>query len=169
ADSLAGPGAAGERPTQQIFDYRLVESDAGVKQWILQSEEMRKYGGQRDMVLSEVHMDFFQDGAHFSVLVADSGTANTVTKQVFTWGNVVVTTDDGRRLETEELHFDDKSGLIHNDVFNRFTRRADVMTGFGLEATPDLEYIELKRDVKAAVTDTTDLARPAPGSGKEGP
>jgi hypothetical protein len=29
------------------------------------------------------------------------------------------------------------------------------MTGIGLEATPDLEYIELKRDVNAEVDDAS--------------
>ena len=153
-------GARGPFPEQQLFDYRLIESEAGVKQWILQSAEMQKFPGQRDMILSEVHMDFFQAGAHFSVLDADSGRANAQTKDVHTWGNVIVVTDDGRRLETEELSFSNETGLIHNDVFNRFTRGDDVMTGIGLEATPDLEYIELKRNVKAEVDDESELTRP---------
>ncbi len=50
-------------------------------------------------------MDFYRDGAHFSVLTADSGSADLQTHDVHTWGNVVVVTDDGRRLETEELFF----------------------------------------------------------------
>jgi len=155
--------ASGVVPEQQLFDYRLIESTDGVKQWILQSAEMQKFPGQRDMILSEVHMDFFQAGEHFSVLDADSGRANTQTRDVHTWGHVLVVTDDGRRLETEELSFNNETGLIHNDVFNRFTRGTDVMTGIGLEATPDLEYIELKHDVKAEVDDNSDLTGP-PGN-----
>ncbi|MFT5234424.1 MAG: LPS export ABC transporter protein LptC [Candidatus Krumholzibacteriia bacterium] len=140
-------------PTQQIFDYRLIESDAGVKQWILESDEMQKFNGQREVVLIRVHMDFFEDGEHFSVLTADSGRADLDNRNVHTWGNVVVITDDGRKLETEDLYFNNETELIHNEVFNRFTREFDVMTGIGLEATPDLEYIELKEDVKAEVDD----------------
>ncbi len=68
---------------------------------------------------------------------------------------MVVVTDDGRRLETEELFFDNETELIHNEVFNRFTRGDDVMTGIGLEATPDLEYIEIKQKVEAEVGDET--------------
>ncbi len=154
-------GSAGERPAQQFFDYRLIESQAGVKQWILQSDEMQKFTGQRDVILGVVLMDFFQEGEHFSVLTADSGRANLQTKNIHTWGNVVVVTDDGRRLETEDLYFSNETELIHNDVFNRFTRDGDVMTGIGLEATPDLEYIELKREVKAEVDDTSDITNSA--------
>ncbi len=66
---------------------------------------------------------------------------------------MVVVTNDGRRLETEELFFDNETQLIHNDVFDRFTRDGDVVTGIGLEATPDLEYIEIKQRVEAEVED----------------
>ena len=98
-------------------------------------------------------MDFFKEGAHFSVLTADSGLANLTSKDIHTWGSVIVVTDDGRRLETEDLYFNNETQLIHNDVFNRFTRDGDVLTGMGLEATPDLEYIEIKQKVEAEVED----------------
>jgi LPS export ABC transporter protein LptC len=140
-------------PEQQFFDYRLIESASGVRQWVLQSERMDKYAGQQDVELVTIHMDFFKAGAHFSVLTADSGSANLETKNIHTWGNVVVVTDDGRKLETEELFFNNETELIHNDVFNRFTRDGDVLTGIGLEATPDLEYIEIKENVEAEVED----------------
>ncbi len=65
----------------------------------------------------------------------------------------MVVTDDGRVLETEELFFNNVTQLIHNDVFNRFTQDGDVLTGIGLEATPDLEYIEIKQNVEAEVED----------------
>ncbi len=150
----SAPGTKTERvPERQFFDYRLIESEAGVRQWALQSEKMLKYSGEKDVHLVNLHMDFFKGGTHFSVLTADSGRANLTTKDIHNWGNVVVITDDGRRLETEELFFNNETQLIHNDVFNRFTRDGDVLTGMGLEATPDLEYIEIKQKVEAEVED----------------
>ena len=150
----ATPGARTERvPEQEFFEYRLIESEAGIRQWVLQSEKMLKFTGEKDVHLVILQMDFFKGGEHFSVLTADSGLANLTTKDIHTWGNVVVVTDDERRLETEELYFNNETQLIHNDVFNRFTRDGDVLTGIGLEATPDLEYIEIKQEVEAEVED----------------
>lgn len=143
-----------ERPIQQIFDYRLVETKAGIRSWVLDSDLMNKYSGQRDVELITVHIDFYKEGAHFSTLTADSGLANLQTNNIFTWGEVVVVTEDGRKLETEELYFDNTTRLIHNDVFDRFTRDGDIVEGIGLEATPDLEYIEIKQRVEASVLDT---------------
>jgi LPS export ABC transporter protein LptC len=156
--STASPGAkAGRVPEQQFFDYRLIESEAGVRQWVLQSEKMLKYAGEKEVHLVTMNMDFFKNGEHFSVLTADSGLANLTTKDIHTWGNVVVVTDDGRILETEELFFDNERQLIHNDVFDRFTQDGDVLTGIGLEATPDLEYIEIKQNVEAEVEDEANV------------
>lgn len=145
--------AADLLPIQQFFDYRLVETNAGVRNWVLDSDLMNKYSGQRDVELITVHIDFYKGGAQFSTLTADSGLANLQTNNIFTWGNVVVVTEDGRKLETEELYFDNETELIYNDVFDRFTRDGDVIEGIGLEATPDLEYIEIKQRVEADVLD----------------
>jgi LPS export ABC transporter protein LptC len=140
-------------PEQIFYDYRLRESEAAVPQWILQSQEMRKYTGREDLELITVKMDFYDEGEYFSTLTSDSGTADTRTNDVFVWGDVVVVTADGRRLYTEELYYDSRSGLVHNDVFNRLEEGDDVITGIGLEATPDLDYIQIKQQVEAEVGD----------------
>jgi LPS export ABC transporter protein LptC len=150
------PVSTARRPTEQIFDYQLVETTDGVRQWVLESDQMLKYSAQEDVELVTVKMDFYQDGEHFSVLTADSGRAHLLTNDIHTWGNVVVISEDGRRLETEELFFSNETQRIHNDVFNTLLRERDVVTGIGLETTPDLKYIELKHDVAARVLDRED-------------
>ena len=140
-------------PKEHFFDYQLIETSKGIKQWLLNSDEMLKFSDQEDVQLITVKMDFYRDGEHFSTLIADSGKTNLQTKDIHTWGNVVVVNDDGRQLETEELFFSNETQLIHNDVFNVFTDGPDIVTGIGLEATPDLEYIEIKQRVEAEVGD----------------
>ncbi|MCP4571908.1 MAG: LPS export ABC transporter periplasmic protein LptC [bacterium] len=145
---------AGVIPEQQFYDYVLIESDAGVRHWVLESDEMQKFAGERDVLLVTVRMEFYREGEYFSTLTSDSGRADLQSKNVHTWGNVVVLTEDGRKLETEELFFDNESQLITNDVFDRFTNDDDdVVTGIGLEATPDLEYIEIKQDPRGTIHD----------------
>ncbi len=150
-----GGGSSEEQPEQKFYDYRLIETEAGVKLWILESDEMLKYAGREDVELVRVKMDFFREGDYFSTLVSDSGTANLKNRDVYVWGHVVVTTHDGRRLRTTNLTYTNTDGLIRNDVYNVFDRGDDVITGVGLEATPDLDYIEIKHEVAAAVGDET--------------
>lgn len=157
-DKPAGPATAGggRVPEQKFYEYRLIESQAGVRQWVLDSDEMVKFADRQDVDLVRVKMDFFRQGEYYSTLVSDSGTANLRSRDVFVWGNVVVTTHDGRRLQTSELYYSNSDGLIRNDVFNVFDRGYDRITGSGLEATPDLDYIEIKRDVAAEIGDASD-------------
>jgi LPS export ABC transporter protein LptC len=147
-----GPGP---RPEQHFYDYRLIESRDGVKQWLLESDEMFKFADDQHVQLVDLQMEFYRDGEYFSTLVADSGRAHTVTKNLFAWGDVVVETEDGRRLETQELHYDNERNLIHNDVFDRLTRGEDVVTGIGLEASPDLSEVVIKQRVQAEIGDDT--------------
>ena len=153
ATEATAPGPAPRRPTEQFFDYQLVETDNGIRQWVLESDQMLKYSDQEDVELVGVKMDFYREGEHFSVLTADSGRAHLLTHDVHTWGNVVVITDDGRRLDTEELFYSNETQRIHNDVFNTMLRAGSVVTGNGLETTPDLKYIEIKQDFQARVRD----------------
>jgi LPS export ABC transporter protein LptC len=158
ADGERGPDttasiARADQPTQKFYDYRLIESEAGVRRWILDSDEMVRRADREDVDLVRVKMEFFRDGAYFSTLVSDFGRANLKARNVFVWGNVVVTTHDGRRLRTSELHYSNQDGLIRNEVYNVFDRGPDVVTGIGLEATPDLDYIEIKQEVAAEVGD----------------
>lgn len=160
--SASEPGTAAERPDstgplpeQTFYDYRAIETDGGVREYVLDSDRMQKFPNREELHLVRVKMDFYQEGDYFSTLTADSGRANPQTKDVYVWGHVVVVTVDRRRLTTEELYYDSGSGLIHNEVFNTLDRGFDVVTGVGLEATPDLKYIELKQQVEATVGDET--------------
>jgi LPS export ABC transporter protein LptC len=149
------PDSTGPVTEQTFYDYRAIESNEGVREYVLDSDRMDKFANREELHLVRVKMDFYQKGEYFSTLTSDSGRANPTTKNVFVWGHVVVVTIDHRRLTTEELYYDSASGLIHNDVFNTLDRGEDVVTGIGLEATPDLKYIELKQQVEATVDDET--------------
>jgi LPS export ABC transporter protein LptC len=156
------PGTASERPDstgpipeQTFYDYRAIETNEGVREYVLDSDRMQKFPNREELHLVRVKMDFYREGGYFSTLTSDSGRANPTTKDVFVWGHVVVVTVDRRRLTTEELYYDSAAGLIRNDVFNTLDRGDDVVTGTGLEATPDLAYVELKQQVEATVSDET--------------
>jgi LPS export ABC transporter protein LptC len=151
AAAVAAVPAAERVPDQVLFDTTVTDSREGVRRWTLTSDRLEKYLDQDEVELHAVHMDFFQADTLFSVLTAARGRASQRNGNLFVWGDVVVVASDGRRLETGELNYDDRSGRISNEVFNRFTREADVMTGVGMQATPGLDYFELKREVDATV------------------
>ena len=146
-------GTPAELPDQELFDYTVSDTRDGSRRWILRSARMEKFKDKDDARLYGVNMDFFRADTLFSTLVSEDGEVNLTTNKLFAWGNVVVTTVDGRKLETQELLYDDQSGKISNEVHNRFTRKDDIMIGYGMETTPDLGDFTLHR-VEAVIYDT---------------
>lgn len=156
---------AGEQPEWVINDSQMIESDAGVRRWIIDYAQMTKFAGRREHDLVRVKMDFFDKGEYYSTLVSDSGIVDPDTRDVFVWGNVVITTDDGRRLMTSELTYNNEDGRIRNNVYNFYDRGLDdTSEGIGLEATPDLEYVEFYEAIivvgDETMTDGPDTAEP---------
>jgi len=147
----ATEASSADLPDQEMFNTTIYDSKEGVRRWILKSDRLARYHDQDEAQLYGVHMDFYRADSLFSTLTSLRGRAHLKTNNLFAWGEVVVVTRDGRRLETEELDYDDTSGLISNEVFNRFTRGDDVMTGIGMEATPELDRFELKQAVEATI------------------
>ncbi|MBU2500960.1 LPS export ABC transporter periplasmic protein LptC [bacterium] len=147
------PGPKGPVLEQTFFDQNMIETTGGVRSWILKSELMHKYSGIDDVTLVTVTMDFYREGKPFSTLTADSGRANPHTHAVHVWGDVHLENIEGRSLETEELFYDNETELITNEVFDRFVWESGVATGIGMEATPDLEYFEIKTDFASEVED----------------
>lgn len=157
ADSTAAAAVADQpaQPEQTFYDYRLIETEAGVRRWVLDSDIMHKYKDRRDVDLVRVNMDFFKDGEYHATLLADSGTADLASNDVHVWSNVVITTAEGRRLRTSDLYYTSEDGLIRNEVYNVFDRGQSVVTGIGLEATPDLDYLVIKKQVAGVLEDDT--------------
>ncbi len=156
------PTGMGGPVLEQIFhDQKTIETENGERKWILTSRQMQQYSGQDNVLLIDLVMDFYRDAEVFSTLTADSGRANPSSHDVHAWGNVIIVTQDGRRLETEDLYYDNKTQLISNDVFDRYTWTDGIATGIGMEASPDLDYFEIKQSFNSEINDE----KPAPSGG----
>ncbi len=144
-------GVAGPVLEQVFLNQETVETENGERKWVLKSDQMQKFSGRKEVLLIDLTMDFYRDNAIYSTLVADSGQANPSTHDVHAWGNVVIEAEDGRRLETEDLYYDNKTQLISNDVFGRYTWSDGEATGIGMEASADLDYLEIKRNFNSEI------------------
>jgi len=68
-------------------------------------------------------------------------------------GNVVVTTEEGIKLETASLRWDPQKRKIVTDDFVKITKKKDVITGYGLEADEELKHFVIKKSVKGKITE----------------
>jgi len=75
-----------------------------------------------------------EDGAVESYLSSEYAISYNQKKQVILRRNVEVMNVKGERLNTEELHWDQKSGKIHTDKFVQITTDAQIIMGDGMTA-----------------------------------
>jgi LPS export ABC transporter protein LptC len=154
ADNDGRSVGAQDVPDQEFSDFTTVESDSGVVKWILSAPVARVYNASKLLVTDDPRIEFYnEDGTLASVLIARKGEYNQVTHDLTALGSVVVTSVDGYTLETESLIWVETVEEIHTEDFVRFTKGEDVLTGYGFRSDPNLENVEIFRDVKALLRD----------------
>lgn len=145
---------ADDIPDQEFSDFTTVESDSGIVKWILSAPVARVYNASKLLVTDDPRIEFYnEDGSLASVLIAKKGEYNQVTHDLTALGSVVVTSSEGYTLETESLIWVETVEEIHTEDFVRFTKGEDVLTGYGFQSDPNLENVEIFRDVKAFLRD----------------
>jgi len=153
-DKGQGTLATADVPDQEFSDFTTLESDSGLVRWVLKAPVARVYNARKLLVTDNPRIEFFDtEGMLTSVLTSDKGEYNQVTHDLTALGNVVITSAEGYVLETESLVWVNGPGEMHSEDFVKFTRGADVLTGYGLRGDPELRDVEILRDVKAYLRD----------------
>ena len=146
------PTSGEELPSQEVRNFSLEESDTGTPEWILTSRYAATYDRRGAILARGVAIDFFDSkGAKYSHLTAKEGEIKRPSNDMEARGNVVVTTTDGVRIQTESLRYLNHERKIVSDAFVRLERKGDVVTGIGFESDPSLEHFTIKKEVKAQV------------------
>lgn len=152
--TFESPGDTGELPNQEVRDFVLTETDEGTPVWTLYARHAATYTARNLVVARSIRVDFFdENGARTSELTADEGEINQRTRDMTARGNVVIQTEEGTRMSSDVLSFNNRAQLIvaPDDQLVRVERQTDVLTGYGFESDPQLRHFEFKRDVRARV------------------
>jgi len=157
-DKGQGSLATADVPDQEFSDFTTLESDSGLVRWVLKAPVARVYNARKLLVTDDPRIEFFdRQGILTSVLTSDKGEYNQVTHDLTALGRVVVTSEEGYVLETESLVWVNGLGEIHSEDFLKFTKGADVFTGYGFRGDPELRNVEILRDIKAYLRDQNGL------------
>jgi LPS export ABC transporter protein LptC len=133
-------------PDQESWQSTITLSKNGkmfAKVW---SGYIASFNEKRITLLRDsIHIDFYdKDGNHNSVLTADSGMVYNESNDLVAFGRVVVLSDSGIILETEQLHWDDENQKIVSKVPVRFTTDQDTLMGDSFISDPDLRNYEIR-------------------------
>ena len=145
--------ATADTADQTLFGVRLTLADRGVQRALLQADTAFTYEDNSRTELRNVRSTFYTEtGLRNGTLTSREGTYNVRSQNMEARGNVVVVSDDGRRLETPQLKFDTGRNEISGDSAFVLTRPGEVLRGIGFMADPALTHIQV---LKAASGRTT--------------
>jgi len=137
-------------PSQTIQGFKLTETQAGLRVWVLVAEQANTFNDQHLVEMFKLKIDFYRKtGDSISAnLTADSGKINTDSRNMETRRNVVLTTKDGMKLLTDYLDWSNQDRRFTTESKVRLEKDGDWLEGEGMSASPDLKEIELKRNVR---------------------
>jgi LPS export ABC transporter protein LptC len=146
-DSTLKPDSEVSGATIFLYDKDVVTAE-------IRSHLMRRFEAIDSTVSYVLDVDFHDSlGTITSNLVADSGVIREKDDQLEVFGKVVVRTQDSARLDTEFLRWNPQRHKIESNAFVKFTRHNDIMTGWGMEADPDLGRLKILSQVSGTVSE----------------
>lgn len=143
------PGADGpallDSADQVAFGFRTLVTDGGLLRAEIFADTAVFLDQNTRASLRKVHGDFFgATGAKEATLTALVGNLNTRSNVLEAWGNVVITSVDGRVLKTPMIRFIQSQNQISSDSSFVLTEPGEKeMRGVGFRADPSLNSVEV--------------------------
>lgn len=143
---VTGEAALADSADQVLFDVRYLLTQTGVKRGQLFADTMYVFGDQSRFVLRRVRANFSTEtGAPNGTLRGDRGTYDLRTQILEGFGNVVVTSTDGRRLTSNHLRYSQGGNRISSDSAYTMVRGRDTQTGIGFISDPNMNEFRCLR------------------------
>jgi LPS export ABC transporter protein LptC len=132
-------------PDQESWESTIIITKDGLRMAEVWAGYIANYNKRNEAILKDsVHVDFYnQDGNHNSVLTSREGVVDNNTHNLTAIGNVIVVSDSGIVLETEELMWDNRKQKIISEVAVKFTTLIDTLIGDSFISDPDLANYEI--------------------------
>ncbi|MBP1774404.1 MAG: uncharacterized protein H6Q86_410 [candidate division NC10 bacterium] len=150
--------AAAASPSISLKQVHMIETRDGSKLWEIRADQVEVDEREGLTVLTRVtrpiQISFYSSQGQ-ATCVTDRATLDLTTKDVRLEGDVVVRSEQGMELKTEQLRWIAASRRLQTDQAVTITRGGLVTRGRGMEAETDLERVRLLQNI-------TSQLRPAP-------
>ncbi len=129
---------------------RVLLTDNGVTKAVLLADTVFTYEDGARLELRQVNLTFFTAlGEKDGILTSREATYNARLSRLEARGNVVVLAEDGRRLDTQQLVYDQQRNQIFSDSAFVLNRPPQQISGVGFESDPQLALFRVIREFKA--------------------
>ncbi|MDX1429817.1 MAG: LPS export ABC transporter periplasmic protein LptC [Rhodothermales bacterium] len=142
-----------ERPSHESWGTDSYQSENGIPVIRMQAPYTRRYdhGDSTLTILTAMHEQrviatiYDGDGAVTATVTADEIRYVEEQNRFDAFGQVVVTTDSGKTLETEHLYWLDDKKMVYAPGFAKLRTTDRYIQGYELEATEDLASYSMAR------------------------
>jgi LPS export ABC transporter protein LptC len=153
---------------QVMYGASFMLTDKGLSRAQMQGDTLYFFEDNSRIESENPHITFFTaTGAKDAVLTARHGTSNTRTNNMVARGDVVVVSEDGRRLTTPELMFNQQTNQISSDSAFVLTEPDRRLEGIGFRSDPNMKNIQILKGVSGiarGVSTQTPTVLPAPAN-----
>ncbi|MFQ5453369.1 MAG: LPS export ABC transporter periplasmic protein LptC [Candidatus Zixiibacteriota bacterium] len=150
-DSLLQPDTETSGAIISIYNKELLTAE-------ILSEKIIEFETKDSTMAYMLNIDILDSSRHVTTeVIGDSGIIYESKGLLNIYGNVVVTTDDNSKLETDHLWWNSKTNRIKTDAFVRITKGEDIITGWGLDADNSLTHIKILNKVSGELSEPQKL------------
>lgn len=143
---IAARNPLADSADQVMFGITTYITDQGLLRAQLQADTGYFFdGNSRIEVRNEKTTFFTNTGEPSAVLTSKEGTYITARSTMDARKNVVVVTTDGKRLTTEQLHYNQGTNEISSDSAFVMTEPTRELRGIGFISDPNLINVQVKR------------------------
>ena len=149
---VAAHSSLADSADQIMYGRSFVLTDQGLERAKLLFDTAFFFEDNTRIEFFKVDMTFFTvTGAKDAVLTSDRGTYNSRTSAMIARKNVVVVSEDGRRLTTPELLYSQQLNQISSDSAFVLTEPNRRLEGVGFRSDPDMKNIRILKGASGVV------------------
>lgn len=131
---------------QVMFKVRHHMTSGGVRRALVEADTAYLYEAMATVELRKVHLILYDEhGQRRATMTSHSGRLNTRTEAMTAQGNVVLITEDGNRIESEELHLNPEEDRIWSDLPTTMWEDGTVIRGDGFTSDAQLQNVRVTR------------------------
>jgi len=147
------------QPTSEVSGAKIYLYDRGRVTTEVVADKILKFESRDSTMAYVVDINSYDSLGNVAThVVGDSAIIKEADGRFTIFGNVVVTTEDGMKLETDYLHWNSKTDRIYTDAFVRITTPDEVLRGWGMEADRRLKRYKILHQVSGELDDASKLS-----------
>jgi LPS export ABC transporter protein LptC len=138
------PNQLADSADQVMFHIQTVLTDKGLLRAGLEADTAYFFDDNARVEMRNVRTTFYSStGQKTSVLTSRQGTYDTRRSETEARKNVVVVSEDGRRLETAQLKYQQGANQISSDSAFVLTEPTRTVRGIGFTSDPDMKNVRV--------------------------